>query len=322
MRHNKIPQTGRKKQTGVLFCLLLSAALLFCGCSVVKLQTKEMKEQCIVVEEVSLSKAEAVFFLMEEKLVYEDGQDAAAFWQRSIGSESMSDYVKDVSAQQLIVYAAAAVMSDRLAAYPTEEEKKQAAEEAVAAWTKISGLFDTQAYGITAADVNDLYEKKAVYNAVYRKVTADATAEITEDSTRVIKANYVCVPQSAGEEAALSVYRHIGAGSPFADACADAGFSLLTAQVVKRGELNSAVEQVAFALQDGEISEVITGKDGYYIVECIDDHLLMESQANYNAVMTEAKEGAFADAYDAFSQDAALYFDQAFWKTIEMGNIK
>jgi len=284
----------------VLLCISLSA------CSEVKLKTSAVKDAFIQIEDATCSRAEAIFMLMEEKAVYEEGQNPADFWEREIGSENMNDYVKDVVVDKLTRYTAAEVLSDRLGVYPSEEAKNKAGEDAVTSWTKISGLYNVDEYEITAADVNDLYLKKATYDAVYNKITTDAVADITEDSTRVMLADYVVIPASAGEETAETIYKSIKEGAEFSDACSAAGYQMLAEQQIKRGEM----------------SEVIVSKEGYYIMRCIDDKLLLESAANYNEVMANAKEAAFRDTYYEFSKESKMSFDSGYWKKIKISEIK
>ena len=318
---------GRKHKNNKIYATtLIAMAVLLCivltACSEVKLKTAAVKDAFIQIEDASCSRAEAVFMLMEEKAVYEEGQNPSDFWEREIGSENMNDYVKDVVVDKLTRYTSAEVLSDRMGVYPSDEAKNKAGEDAVTAWTKISGLYNVDEYEITAADVNDLYLKKATYDAVYNKITTDAAANITEDSTRVMLADYVVIPTSAGEETATQIYQSIKEGTAFADACAAAGYQMLAEQQIKRGELNTTVDNIAFALNDGEMSEVIISKEGYYIIHCIDDKLLLESAANYNEVLTNAKENAFRDSYYEFSKESKMSFDSGYWKKIKISEIK
>ena len=318
--------TGKQKKHIIRVAAVFVSAILLCislsACSEVKLKTSAVKDAFIQIEEASCSRAEAVFMLMEEKAVYEEGQNPSDFWERKIGTESMNDYVKDVVIDKLTRYTSAEVLSDRLGVYPSEDAKNKAGEDAVAAWTKISGLYNVDEYEITAADVNDLYLKKATYEAVYNKITTDATANITEDSTRVMLADYVVIPTSAGEETANKIYQSIKEGTEFKDACAAAGYEMLGEQKIKHGEMNTTVDNIAFALNDGEMSEVIDSKEGFYIMRCIDDKLLLESAANYNEVLANAKEDAFSTAYYDFSKESKMSFDKGYWKKIKISEIK
>ena len=306
---------------GLLF--LLAALLCFCLCSCAEVKVGTSGNNTFLqIEEASCSKAEAIFLLMEQKAYFETGQTPSDIWLRPIGDETMGEYTKDVVLDQLTRYTAAEVMSDRLAVYPTEEAKNLAGEQAVAAWTKISSLYNTDEYEITAADVNELYNKKAVYEAVCEKITHDETQDITEESTRVMLADYVVVPTEAGEELATQIWSSVKEGADFSHACDIAGYPLKTSQVIKRGDLNPTVDTIAFALIDGELSEVIESKDGYYVIHCLDDNLILESAANYNEVLSNAKEEAFKTAYYEFSKDAKLYIDNKFWDDIEVGSIQ
>lgn len=297
-------------------------SLLLCGCMEVRLASPSAGDALIQIGETTCSRKEAIFMLLEEKAVYEDGQDPEELWKRKIGSVDMDAYVKDVVKEQLVRYTTTEDMSDGLAVYLTEEEKKAAGDAAVASWSKISGLFDTEEYEITASDASDLYYKRALYDAVYRKIAEDAAMEVTEDSTRVIEADYVLIPAGNGEEDAKAIYGAIREGADFAQACAESGYALLQNQVIRRGELPKDVDSIAFALRDGEFSEIIESKDGFFIFRCIDDQLLNESAANYNEVLSAATEEAFRTAYDEYAQNVKMVFDDNYWKRLRIGEMK
>lgn len=316
----------RKKRpvvrTAMIVVLGALLGILLCGCVEVRLASSSAGDALIQIGETTCSRKEAVFLLLEEKAVYEDGQDPAQLWSRKIGAEDMDTYVKDVVKEQLVRYTTTEDMSDGLAVYLTEEEKKAAGDAAVASWTKISGLYDMEAYEITVEDASDLYYKRALYDAVYRKIADEATMEITEDSTRVMEADYVLIPADNGEGDAQAIYGALREGMDFAQACAENGYALLQNQVIPRGELPKDVDSVAFALRDSEFSEIIESKDGFYIFRCIDDQLLNESAANYNAVFTAAAEDAFRNAYNEYAEKVKMVFDNNYWKRLKIGELQ
>lgn len=318
----KMNQKKRKwKQIGLLLSVFCLGTLL-CACAEVRLKTAAIKDALIQVEDATLSYAEGVFLLMEEKAAYERGQDVNILWDQKAGELSLSDYVKDGVKDRLIRYAAAQVLSDRYAAYPTDEEKTKAGDDAVASWTKISALYDVSEYDITAETVRDLYDKEAVYNAVYEKITTDAAKDVNEDNTRVMLADYVVIPVENGEEAANKVREAVLSGGDFQKACEKEGLSLLAAQHIKRGDLPPDVDNISFALKDNEMSEVIESKNGFYLIRCLDDNLLDESAANYNEILANTKERAFQKAWLDFSSDAKLSIDDRFWNKLDLKTIK
>ena len=315
-------QMKRKWNHIGLLLLTLALSAMLCACAEIRLKGAAVKDALIQVEDATLSYAEGVFLLMEEKASYERGQDPNLLWDQTAGSVTLSDYVKDGVKDRLIRYAAAQVLSDRYAAYPTDEEKAKAGDAAVASWTKISSMYDVSAYEITAETVRDLYDKEAVYNAVYEKITTDAAKDVTEDNTRVMLADYVVVPASVGEETANQVREAVLAGGDFQKACEKAGLSLLVSQHIKRGELPADVDNISFALRDNEMSEVIESKNGFYLIRCLDDNLLDESAANYNEILANTKEHAFQQAWLDFSSEAKLSIDDGFWDKMDLKAMK
>ena len=313
----------KSKKTYLLLILTaLLSVLLLSACTEVRLEGKGDKDYVLKIEDSGCTKAEAMYLLMEEKAIYEEGGSPEGFWDRNIGDETMSSYARDVVIDRLTRYTAAALMSDQLAAYPTDEEKNRAGEEAVASWTKISGLYNVDAFEITASDVNNLYYKKAVYDAVYKKITDEAAASVTTDSTRVMLADYVVIPPEIGEATATTILNTVRSGVEFSEAAAETGYQVLKSQVIKRGELNTVVDTIAFALVDGEMSEVIESKDGYYIIHCLDDNLIAESAANYNAILATTKEEAFNQAYYEFSKGAKMWTDSRFLENMDISSIQ
>ena len=93
-------------------------------------------------------------------------------------------------------------------------------------------------------------------------------------------------------------------------------------RVISRGDMDSRFENVAYALVDGELSEVVEiGKEGYYIIQCIEDYMVSESVANKNKVISEARKEAFEEAYEEFAQNQKLRFNTEEWNKIDVESL-
>lgn len=319
----KFSKSLKKFHKKVLAVSAVFAALLcLSACTRIKVGAPKGTDLFLQIEDAGCTRKEAVILLMEEKAAYEEGGSSAGLWEKPVGSGTMTDYVKSIVEDKLTRYTAAGVMSDRYAAYPSEEAKNRAGEDAVTAWTRISGMYDVDAYDLTASDVHNLYYKKAVYDAVYDRITEDASKDITEESTRVILADYVLIPKSIGEQTAESILAAVRQGEDFAQTAAQAGYPVNAGQKLKRGDLNQTADAIAFALYDGEWSEVIESKDGFYIIHCLDDNLVQDSAANYNEMLASVKEKAFRDAYYEFSSQAKIWIDRKFLEELDLGSIQ
>ena len=303
--------------------VLVLAGILFlssflAGCSEIRIDTST-GNALITVDKTELSKEEAVYRLLEQKIAYE-GDGTSEIWSRKIGSETMNDYVKESVMDELTLYTASVVMADELGVYMTDEDKVSAAKAAEETYTRVSGAAMTDKYPISLDAAKELYIKKATYDKVYEYVTRDIGNEITEDSTKVILIDYVIIPTKDGNAVAKEIYSELLAQVPFDEACRAAGYTPQMNQVVYPKTMNTVFESVAFALTDGELSEVVESRDEYYIIHCIDDKLLEESSANYAKVLTEAKQEKFQLYYLAFASNHKLSVDTKFWNKIQLSD--
>ena len=303
----------------VLACILLGAVILS-GCSEIRIDTSSGNAM-ITVDKTELSKEEAIYRLLEQKIAYE-GDGESEIWSRKIGSETMNDYVKEAVMDELTLYTASVVMADELGVYMTDEDKVSASKAAEETYTKVSAAVTNDKYPITLDAAKELYIKKATYEKVYDYVTKDVGNEITENSTKVICIDYVIIPAKDGLQAAKDIYSELMNKVPFDEACRAAGYTPQLNQVVYPKTMNTIFESVAFALTDGEYSEVVESKDEYYIIHCIDDKLLEESSANYAKELTEAKQETFQEYYLAFAPNHKLSVNTKFWNKIQLSDFK
>ena len=296
--------------------IFLTAGILS-ACSEIRIDTSS-GNALITVDKTELSKEEAIYRLLEQKIAYE-GDGDSGIWSRKIGSETMNDYVKEAVLDELTLYTASVVMADELGVYMTDEDKVSASKAAEETYTKVSAASTNEKYPVTLDAAKELYIKKATYEKVYDYVTRDIGNEITENSTKVICIDYVIIPAKDAQKA-KDIYSELMNKVPFDEACRAAGYTPQMNQIVYPKTMNAVFESVAFALKDGEYSEVVESKDEYYIIHCIDDKLLEESSANYVRELTEAKQETFQNYYLAFSKNHKLNVNKKFWNKVQLSD--
>ncbi|MBO4835688.1 MAG: peptidyl-prolyl cis-trans isomerase [Lachnospiraceae bacterium] len=301
-----------------IFSLSLSIFLLtvfLAGCSEIRIDTSS-RDMLIEVDKEELSTGEGIYRLLEQKVAYE-GEGGSDIWSRKIGSETLNDYVKEAVLEELTLYTASVVMAGELGVYMTDEDKTSASKAAEEAFSKVSGRSSGGKYVISLEGAKEFYIKKATYEKVYEAVTKDVSESITENSTKVICVDYVVIPSRDAKEA-REVYEAILAGTSFEEACTQAGYHPQMNQVLYPKTMSSVFESVAFALTDGELSEVVESKSEYYIIRCIDDKMLEESAANYTSTLAEAKNTAFNEYYINFAKKHKLSVNRKFWKNVDL----
>ncbi|MCQ2529773.1 MAG: peptidyl-prolyl cis-trans isomerase [Lachnospiraceae bacterium] len=305
------------RRVAIVLSTVIFAVFLLTGCSEIKLSRKD-KGEFLAVDDITLSKEEAIFALLEQKYLYEGSSKDTSIWSKKTGSGTMDEYVKEAVLDELTKWTAAVVMADKLGIYMTDEDKNAAGKAAEELYDRIISVSHSSTYTTNLEAARDLYVKKATYDLVFDSVTKGLEETITEESTKVIKVNYCMIPVKAGYDEVRSCYDQLKAGASFETVFTEAGYEPVMGQQMARGTMNSNFESVAFALVDGELSEIVESKDGYYIIQCVEDKMTEESAANYDETLMNAKNEKFNDYYINFAKEHKLSLDKSYWKKIKM----
>ena len=294
-------------------------ALSMCACAEIKLVSSMDDDTLIVIDDEVCTSAEGIFRLMEVIEAYGDADEY--FFERSVGSLTMEEYLKESVKEEMIKLLCVSFIADDLAIYLTDEEIEASNEAAQEAYTQISAKYDTASYSITAEDVCSLYERQALYEKVYSELTESVTMQISETDTKVIEVNFVLFPEGTTLSEAESFREKILAGADFEQTCESAGYEPYMNITVKKGDMVSAFENVAFALTEGELSECTETVDGIYLIECVEDYLEAESAANYNSVIAAAQDEIFDEAYSAVYENVQINFNSDLWKKVDAAGL-
>ncbi len=294
-----------------ILCLTVS------GCANIKIASNLGDDILLTVNDEECTLAEAVFRLMEVMQEYDTG-DGESLWDREIGDTTLDEYIKQGVLDDMKKYTSSVIIADQMAITLTQDEISALTDEANAAYAGISTVYDTEAYGITQDTVISLYKKQAIYNKLYDQLSDDLESQISESDTKVICVNYVALPADTSLNSAEELRKEILAGTDFEEACEAAGYEPVMDQVLKKGDMSSAFETVAYALTDGELSEIVETSSAMYIIECVEDYMIAESVANNNEVLAEAREEAFNDTYLEFAQEAELRVNSEEWESVNV----
>ena len=303
------------------FILMTVTAVSLCACSEIKLSTGKEKNTLIEVEDSKCKLDEAYVCIMETILSYEGDLSTGYFWNEKIGSQSIKDYIKEAAKDELTRITAGVVFASKKAVSLTDEEVQNISKEAEVTYERLAANFDVAEYAITPQSVINYYTKKALYKKLYDTITADINEIVTEESTKVILANYVQLPVNTSAEEVNKLWEKIKSTKNLEQCAKEAGLEPVLNKMLKRGEINSNFDDVAFALRDGEISEVVESKDGLYIIECIDDKIIANSTANYNQMLAIAKDEKFNEEYAAFAKEAHMFFNNGLWNKVDVGKL-
>lgn len=305
------------KRIPAMIAAVTAAVLLLSACTEIRLAGPMSSKTLLTINDEPCSVAEAIFRLMEVRDYYKADEDDM-FWYRAIGDITFDEYIKDSVKDEMLKITASVLMSDEMALYITEEEQNQIISDATEAYTGLSDHYDLAKYGITLDTAIDLYTKQAYYNKVFNKLSENINLEISEADTKVIEVNYVEIPVSVSINEAEEFRKEVRNGTSFQTACEKYGWEPVMNRVLMKGMMPESFEYIAYALTDGELSEIVETTECLYVIQCIEDYMISESVANNNQVMSAARKALFDEHYSKFAEGVLLRFNDSAWDEISV----
>lgn len=235
-------------------------------------------------------------------------------WQHDFGENSLEKYVKDVTLEKLTYVVGMDLLAESQGVTLTEEETARAGEAAKEYYASLSQE-EIGYLGVTESDILEYYSHYALAQKLYRSLTSSVNEEVSDDEARVIELMQIFVTDGAK---ASEVAAKLQNGDDFAS-LANNYNQLSSIQVtVARDELPKEVEQVAFQLDNGEISGKIETDSGYYFVKCLNKYNEELTEANKSNIVEKREKEAFDDVYSAYVSGLSSDLNQELWENLEM----
>lgn len=92
------------------------------------------------------------------------------------------------------------------------------------------------------------------------------------------------------------------------------------AQVVERqlgrGQEAQALEEEAFSLESGEVSQVVEIEGAYYLLQCVNDYDVDATKKRKTQIQEERRAWVFRQIYDQFQEEHQVSFSEEIWADI------
>jgi len=191
-----------------------------------------------------------------------------------------------------------------------KEEMRKASEEYYNSLTP-----DDIAYmGVSQSDVRFMYEEYYLSNKVVVELTRDMNLEISDSEAKVIAVEEIVMSDKAAADEVLLKLKEQGAD--FSAIAREYSENGVVECKMGRGEHPGALEDAAFGLAEGEISQVTESQGKYYIIRCISDYDEAATQERKSGLYTSRKKEAFDQIYAQFKQDNPVTFSNNIWKDL------
>lgn len=299
-------------------------------------QIKDLSNEIVLtVGEVEVSYEEILLYLQSNKEQYESlyGKD---IWNYKIDEDDNTfeslfkeNLLKDIEYVK-IVCAQAKGLNISL----TEDELLDVDEQTADFFSNLSEE-QLSYYNIDSEVVKKIYTENMLANKVYESLTLSVDTEVSDEEARQVKLQYFLIKNySQGEngnpvsyteeekEAAKKKAEELWENSltvedfgAFARDNTEADEIEITAG---KGELDAELEKVAFSMKQGDISEVVETKEGYYVLYCVSELDREATDEAKEALITKRQEEAFDSKYEEWSKNTEIKLNEDIWKSITL----
>ena len=267
----------------------------------------------------SLTVSEANLLFMDCQSRYNSwyGSDNPGnFWEEEVSGLSFSEYLRESRMKNEIcaLLILLDIAKERKISL-SEEEKSACRQAAVFYYSGLTG--EEKAYcKASERDAVSLFEKYRLAEKTIHALMDGAYLEISDNDKRVITLWVICT-QSLSEAEALK--EQLDNGADFLQKAKDATLLPQVEYQISRGDLNPALEEVAFYLRDQEISDVISCKDAFYIIKCVEDYDENLSRSNESSVYNRLRYEQWSREVLAYASKDAIGIADRLWKSFRFG---
>lgn len=318
--------------------LLLCATIVMAGCSKgenkkVVLTTGFEKNEVFRIEDISCMLPEIMVYLTNTQNQYEQVY-GEQIWETGVGDVTLEDNVKDIVLAKMARIKTLNLMAKEndISLNDAEMNKvRVAADEYYESLTKT----EREVLGIDRTLITSLYEECALADKVCEHILMDINPEVSDDEARSVTVEHIFmktymldgtgtkVPYTDAKK--KKVYEEMQEVLEMAksgehsfkslmDEYSEAEFNTLS---FSKGEMEQVFEDKAFNMEKNEISGIIEGQDGYYIIKCINTFDREETDANKLKIMERRREEAFYEKYENFVAGLTRDLNEKLWEKVE-----
>lgn len=235
-------------------------------------------------------------------------------WQYDFGEESLEQYVKDVTIQELSRIACMDLLAEEQEMRLTDAESDLAKKAAKEYFASLSDA-EKSYMDVHESDIQEAYASYALAEKLYRTMTEGIDEEVSDDEARVIRVQQIYVTDAG---IAKEVQKKLKDGEDFAAVAGTYNEKSKIETTVARGDYPQNVENIAFNLDNDTCSEMIETEDGFYFIKCLNKLEEQLTEENKSNIRIKREKEQFEDAYQSFVDSAAFEMNDSLWKEITL----
>lgn len=328
-----------RRLTGVLMALAL-AVFSLCACgrereySRVVFTTGFDRDEVFRIGRSSCTLPEFMVYLVNTQNQYENvyGEE---IWNVESGGMTLEDNVKDTVLAKLAQIKTMYLMA-RERDVALDEEEQRRVEAAAETYFDSLTEHERQVIGVDREIIQQMYTQYAMAEKVYNQIIEGINPEISDDEARTITVEHILIrtyttdgtgkridyPENMKRECYDQIMgireQAVNGEEDFAELAAKYSDDQNLRYSFRKGEIDATLEEVAFNLESGEISEVVELDGGYHLIRCVSTFDREETDANKQKIVEERRSEAFGREYDAFVETLVRSMNEELWQEVSL----
>lgn len=193
-------------------------------------------------------------------------------------------------------------------------------------------ISDKSLMGLDSLDkVKELYSEYRIAEKVYEYIVKDVNPEISDDEARTMLVkeiflttkskvngeNLILEEKAAVKNKAEEAVEKLSDGMDFDSVAADYSDLDQIQFAYTKMSIDPQIKEAAFELSKDELSDILEGSDGYYILYCDEPFDRNETDTTKLQIINERKTLAFENAYNKYAEGRKCYFNGEIWNVVK-----
>ena len=228
--------------------------------------------------------------------------------------KKFEQYVKNTCMDEIARVYSMVALADAQGVTLTDEQKELAQWAGEDCFQSLTDA-EKEYLSISQEQVQDIYEKYALADNLYRILVQDVNEEVSDDEARIMEIRQIYMTD---EEQARNAFSDLEEGTEFSTVAANYNEADEITLTLQRGMLPEEAEAVAFSMDNGEFSDLIETDQGYYIFYCDNKFDEEKTQIHKQDIVEQRKQEAFYSVYDPFVETVDSKLNEGVWDHISI----
>lgn len=278
--------------------------------------------------------SEMMVYLLDTRSRYESLYGPEV-WNVSLEGVSLEENVKENVLAKIAQIKAMSLMAESRGVVLSETENAWVRHAAAEYLTSL-GEKEKELLEVKPAAIEQLYREYALADKVYRSIVQDVNPEISDDEARTLTVQHILLKtytvDGAGNrldysgQMAQTVYEKaceirqmaVETGQDFVELASRYSEDSAIELSFRKGEMEAALEEAAFSLETGEVSEVVRTGAGYHVLKCVSTLNRAQTDLNKLVILEERRREVFGQEYNAFVEELPRQMNTKLWESISL----